>query len=71
MVSHYWVTFARDASEFSYHLKGGIDWPVWRPREDLTLALGDQGKPQAVLKARFMRGRLRLFRLMMRNHVKL
>lgn len=71
MVSSYWVTFARDASEFSYQLKGEIDWPVWRPREDLTLALGDQGKPHAVLKARFMRGRLRLFRLMMRSHVKL
>ncbi len=71
MVSTYWVTFARDASEFSYRLQGKIDWPVWRPREDLTLALGDQGKPQAVLKARFMRGRLRLFRLMMRSHVKL
>jgi para-nitrobenzyl esterase len=70
-VSAYWVTFAREASEFSSRLPGKVDWPVWRPGEDLTLALGDQGKAQAVVKARFMRGRLRLFRLMMRSHVKL
>ena len=70
-VSAYWVTFAREASEFSSHLAGEVDWPAWRPGDDLTLALGDQGKAQAVVKARFMRGRLRLFRLMMRSHVKL
>ncbi|ORM57879.1 carboxylesterase [Pantoea rodasii] len=71
MVSTYWVTFARDANAFSAQLQGEVEWPVWRPREDLTLAFGHQGKPQSVLKPRFMRGRLRLFRLMMRSHVKL
>ncbi|KTS18869.1 carboxylesterase [Pantoea dispersa] len=72
-VSAWWVAFARDASEFSHRLRldGEPDWPVWRPGEDLTLAFGHDGKAESVLKARFMRGRLRLFRLMMRSHVKL
>ncbi len=70
-VSAFWVTFARDANEFSAHLHGEIDWPVWRPNDDYTLAFGDRGQPQSVLKVKFMRGRLRLFRLMMRSHVKL
>ena len=70
-VSAYWVAFARDANEFSSHLRGAVDWPVWRPSEDITLAFGDKHQPQLVLKRKFMRGRLRLFRLMMRSHVKL
>jgi len=70
-ISAFWVAFARDASAFSYRLQGEIDWPVWRPGEDLTMAFGNEGKPQAVLRARFMRRRLRLFRLMMRSHVRL
>ncbi|BAN96440.1 hypothetical protein E05_16740 [Plautia stali symbiont] len=67
------MAFARDASEFSHRLRldGEPDWPVWRSGEDLTLAFGHDGKAESVLKARFMRGRLRLFRLMMRSHVKL
>lgn len=70
-VSAFWVTFARDATEFSSELRGELAWPVWRPHADLTLAFGHDGQPQSVLKAKFMRGRLRLFRMMMRNHVKL
>lgn len=70
-ISALWVSFARDASEFSYRLQGSIDWPVWRPHDDLTLAIGHDGKAEMVLKARFMRTKLRLFRLMMRSHVRL
>ncbi|MDZ7278379.1 carboxylesterase/lipase family protein [Pantoea eucrina] len=66
-VSAWWVAFAQQASEFSYQLHGEIAWPIWRPHADLTLAMG--ARPQ--LRARLMRRRLRLFRLMMRHHVKL
>jgi len=72
-ISAYWVAFARDATEFSYRLRGRneTEWPVWRTGEDVTLAFGDQGRAATVLKKRFMRRRLRLFRLMMRSHVQL
>ena len=67
------MAFARDATEFSYRLRGRneTEWPVWRTGEDVTLAFGDQGRAATVLKKRFMRRRLRLFRLMMRSHVQL
>lgn len=70
-ISTLWVTFARDATEFSYQLHGEIDWPVWRADNDITLMFGGDAEKPLRLQPRFMRGRLRLFRLMMRSMVKL
>ena len=70
-VADYWFHFARDATEFSHRLEGDPDWPAWRAGEDITLALGEQGRDALLLKRNFMRARLRLFRLMMKSIVKL
>ncbi|RPD97856.1 carboxylesterase/lipase family protein [Candidatus Pantoea deserta] len=70
-MADYWFAFARDAGEFSYRLEGEINWPAWHPGEDLTLSFGEKGQDRLVLKRNFMRARLRLFRLMMKNMVKL
>lgn len=70
-VSHYWFTFARDASEFKQTLEGEVPWPAWHPGADITLSLGDQQQDRLVLKRNFMKARMRLFRLMMTKMVKL
>lgn len=70
-VSAFWVTFARDANAFSHQLQGDVAWPAWRASEDVTLVFGQDKENPLRLQPRFMRGRLRLFRLMMRSMVKL
>jgi len=72
-VSACWVAFARDATEFSNQLcsESSCRWPAWRPADDLMLSFGNEGRADIALKTRFMRRRLRLFRQLMRRHVRL
>lgn len=70
-VSEYWLNFARHVAGHSTHIEGDIHWPVWRPRGDKTLRFGHQGQAGLRLEQRFMRLRLRLFRLLMTRLVKL
>lgn len=71
VVSQYWLNFARHVDSTSRHIDGEIRWPSWRPREDKMLRFGNQGKAALKVEQRFMRLRLRLFRLLMTKLVKL
>ncbi|WP_369790678.1 carboxylesterase/lipase family protein [Rouxiella sp. WC2420] len=70
-VSEYWLNFARHVAGKSTHIEGDIHWPVWRPRKDKTLRFGNEGQAVLKVEARFMRLRLKLFRLLMTKLVKL
>lgn len=69
-VSGYWLNFARHASLFSHRLEGEPDWPVWQPGADVMMRFGETG-PTLRLEKNFMRRRMLLFRLLMKNIVKL
>ncbi len=71
VVSEYWLNFARHAVGQSTHIEGDIHWPVWKPRGDKTLRFGHHGQVGLKVEQRFMRLRLRLFRLLMTKLVKL
>lgn len=71
VVSQYWLNFARYVENKSTQIEGEIHWPSWRPRGDKTLCFGKQGKAALKVEQRFMRLRLRLFRLLMTKLVKL
>lgn len=70
-VSEYWLNFARHVVGNSTHIDGDIHWPAWRPRRDRTLRFGNRGFAELKLEQRFMRMRLKLFRLLMTKLVKL
>lgn len=71
VVSEYWLNFARDVQPKSAYIEGAVHWPRWRPRGDKTLRFGLHGQRELKVESRFMRLRLRLFRLLMTRLVKL
>ncbi|WP_337064616.1 carboxylesterase/lipase family protein [Rouxiella badensis] len=71
VVSEYWLNFARHTAVQSTHIDGDIHWPAWKPRGDKTLRFGHQGHVGLKVEQRFMRMRLRLFRLLMNKLVSL
>lgn len=70
-VSEYWLSFARDITEFSHQIGGEVSWPAWHPSQDVTLRFGQDGLADIHIEKRFMRRRMQVFRLLMKALVHL
>ena len=73
-VSEYWLNFAREAGRLSVLLPGEPcepHWPAWHPRADSVMRFGEKGEAVLKLEPRFMRRRMQLFRLLVKQMVRL
>ncbi len=70
-VSEYWLNFAREGSVLSHPLAGEVSWPAWQPPADKVMRFGEQGEAVLKLEKRFMRCRMQIFRLLVKQMVRL